>query len=234
MPQGGAPPSKAKRRRRRRAILAAVIGCQCLALVALWLAFQRRPGWYRPIIPADTVVRQARSETTAAIEETGQLMVRGTTFRISLDEGKLNEWVAALPYLWPDEASRVFDTLHGLAVQVEDGRVRIGGLLERGGWRTVVHLAVRVELVHSASKVRIVLEDVRAGALPVPLMALEAAAARADRSISLGHGRKVKLEQLFTGAEIENRFVWPNGERPFRIQSISIEHNEIILDLEPL
>ena len=42
------------------------------------------------------------------------------------------------------------------------------------------------------------------------------------------------VDQLFAGVNTRNRFVWPNGKRPFRISSIRAIGGELRIRLQPL
>ncbi|MFQ5590337.1 MAG: hypothetical protein ACE5HE_04155 [Phycisphaerae bacterium] len=42
------------------------------------------------------------------------------------------------------------------------------------------------------------------------------------------------VDQLFEGIRIDNRFIWPNGDRPCRISSLRISPGELRIGLEPL
>ena len=58
---------------------------------------------------------------------------------------------------------------------------------------------------------------------------------RADRDALGSLLREVEsVEDLFDGVGIRNRFVWPNGERRFRIDSVIVDDGVLRLRLEPL
>ena len=42
------------------------------------------------------------------------------------------------------------------------------------------------------------------------------------------------VDDLFDGVAIGNRFVWFNGDRPFRIESVRIDDGQLRLRIEPL
>ncbi len=61
----------------------------------------------------------------------------------------------------------------------------------------------------------------------------DSASSRPDDKESSIHGAK-SVDQLFRGVRFRNRFVWPNGKRPFRIVSFTITPGELRLRIEAL
>ncbi len=90
--------------------------------------------------------------------------------------------------------------------------------------------------------------EARGGSLPVPRAILrrlldpllrgvrDASSRSADPAgeFSPNLGDVGSIDDLFRGVKIRNRFVWGNGDRPFRIDSFTIDDGELRLSIEPL
>jgi hypothetical protein len=42
------------------------------------------------------------------------------------------------------------------------------------------------------------------------------------------------VDDWFSGVQLRNRFVWPNGRRPFRIGALAVTDGELRARLDPL
>ncbi|GAG48205.1 unnamed protein product, partial [marine sediment metagenome] len=100
--------------------------------------------------------------------------------------------------------------------------------------------------------VAIALTGARSGSLPVPQAVLERLlnplldrerVPRSSRSEGWGTTHSPlhsalddvrSVDDFFEGVKVRNRFIWPNGDRPFRIDSIRIDNGELHLRIEPL
>lgn len=227
-----APNVPARRWRVRRLAVASSVVSSSL-LVSMVLAFQCRPAWYDPVAADEEVIRRAQRESAAAVDETSRQLVRRKPFEVTISQQQINEWLAALPQLWPHWGERLPKEVGGLAVELEHDRVRVGALVERGGVRVVANGGLRIELTPDGKSVRLQLEDLRGGRLPVPRGLL-----RTVRGMILGPEEQggndgTNLLDLMEGLEIPNAFVWPNGERDFRLQSVRIAPEGVFLTLEP-
>ena len=229
-----------------------------VALIALWLTFQHKPGWYRPATLDEAGIQQARSRAIATADFVGDQMVRGEPFDVVLLDRSVNEWLAALPHVWPDARDSLPPELSDLAVRFDDGKVQIGAHYAARQWQAIVSVDMLLRPSDDGSAVEIALGGVHGGSLPVPRAILRSLldhllqSAWANRHLSCrsGSARRVPLmagrarptalqevqsvDELFEGVKIRNRFVWFNGDRPFRIDSIRIDGGELRLRIEPL
>jgi hypothetical protein len=226
--------------------IAFIVGA--VVLVALWLVFQHRPGWYRPEVVTETMLQQARTTSAAAADRVSKQVVEAETFDVRLTADTVNQWLAALPHLWPDARRSIPPEISDLAVHFEDNRVRVGALYAKDGWQAIVSVGLILAVSGDGEAVTVTLSDARGGSLPVPRMILEEILQRVRR----GAGRVVanpdpdaealesvlvglrSVDDLFDGVRLRNRFVWPNGRRPIRIAAIAADNGALHLQIEPL
>ncbi len=214
-----------------------------VGFVTLWLIFQHKPDWYRPPPVNERMLRDTRSEVAEIVEGISQRIVRGETFDLSFTEGTVNQWLAALPHVWPDARRNVPPELRDLVIRFDAGRIRIASLFVKGGWRAVLTMAVEVGLSTDGRRVSLELIEAHGGSLPVPHSVLAymlggLATGGADSVIRSGHPPTPRMPDTavdwLSGLRVPNRFVWPNGKRPFRIDAIELTPGRIRLRLESL
>ena len=235
-------------RRRIRLGLGIAFIVSAVVLVTLWLVFQHRPGWYRPEIVTETMLQQARTTSAAAADRVSKRIVEAETFEVRLTADTVNQWLAALPHLWPDARRSIPPEISDLAVHFDDGRVRVGALYAKDGWQAIVSVGLILAVSGDGDGITVTLDDARGGSLPVPRMILEeilqrvrqgAGRAGANPELDAGTLESVleglrSVDDLFDGVRLRNRFVWPNGRRPIRIAAIEADDGELHLQIEPL
>ncbi len=231
---------------RRTALVALLLGLT--GLTALWLTFQHKPGWYRPAVLDSAGLRRARRDATNTMDFIGDQIVRGEPFDLTLSERSVNEWLAALPHVWPEAARQLGTEFTDLAVDFYAGVVRVGGHFSSKGVRVIASVGLILEKTDDGRYLRIALIGAHGGSLPLPHVVLESLLERLLR-----HARAMKrdphatanpliralgeaesCEDLFLGLRVGNRFIWPNGRRAFRIADIEISDDLIRLRIEPL
>ncbi len=226
----------------RIALMVAFVGCT-VGFATLWLVFQHKPDWYRPPPVNEQMLRAARSEVAEIVEGISHRIVRGETFELSFTDETVNQWLAALPHDWPDARRNVPPELRDLVIRFEDGRIRIASLYVKGGWRAVLTVAVEVALSKNGRRISLELIEAHGGSLPVPHSVL----AYMLGGLAIGGGETVirggdpstphkpeTAADFLSGLRVPNRFVWPNGKRPFRIDAIELTQGRIRLRLESL
>lgn len=228
---------------RRVCILATSIGL--IGLAALWLTFQHKPGWYRPVTLNPVGLHQARRDATNTLDSVGDRIVRGEPFDLVLSKRSVNEWLAALPQLWPDAASRLGSQFTELAVDFDSDDIRLGALYTRRGWRVIASVDLKIAVTQDGRYLQITLPRLRGGSLPMPRRLLESLLEpfirQSRHNPSAGAGafdpiiREIgSASEQVAEVRLRNRFIWPNGRRAFRFASIEVKTGELRLRIEPL
>ena len=234
------------RRTAALSLLASLIG-----LLSLGLTLEHRPAWYIPAVLDAAGVQSARRDATRFVDQFGDRLVAGKPFEIVLRDEALNTWLTALPQIWPDAAQAMPSELYHPAIRFESGLLYAGAMYDVGGWRAIVSVAMTVSLSNDGTAVRFQLVDAYCGSAPLPrfLLARFTDPRFQARTPSPPQGTSIQdysenvissfrevrsIDQLFRGIRVRNRFVWPNGKRPFRIVGITINPDELRLRIEPL
>lgn len=234
-------------RRRLKIALPIGAGVATLTLVALWLSFQHIPAWYRPARLDEEGVRRAQRTAAAAIDSTSAQLVKRQPFEVVLEDATVNEWIAALPESVPELTESVPPEWDGFAVSFDHQRIQIAAHYHKDGWEAIVSLALSVRVEEDGSTIQVGLDAIQGGSLPVPRLVLNRLlspmweAARSRRSDDPASSALLSairsagsIDALFDGVELKNRFVWPNGDRPLRIDSVRIDGGKLTLKLTPL
>lgn len=240
--------SKRKLWRRVEWALTAMLIAVPLVLVAVWLALHHKPSWYVPAILDQTRIQQARRQAVTTADFISDRMVEGRPFTVVLTEQSVNEWLTALPHAWPDARDALPPEFSNPAIGFRDGKLWIGAHYVAEKWQAIISLGLRFDSSKDKAELAITLEGACGGSLPLPKMIVRQAFEQL-----LGQGRRGKRElngttrplldalqaiqsadELFEGVAVKNRFVWFNGERPYRIESIEIGKGELRLTIEPL
>ena len=229
-------------------VLSVLLGTMPIALVAFWLTFQHKPGWYKPAGLGESEMQQARGDAVQVADYVSDQMVLGKAFETVLHDAAVNKWLAALPYSWPEAGRLLPPEITDLAVRFESGKVRAGAHYERNGWQAILSVGLTVSVSADGNDISIALDGVYGGSLPVPRVVLRRMVDQLLESFSTDRDlasdplqplasaiRNVhSAEDLFRGLRIRNRFVWFNGDRPFRIKTVDIGEGELRLQVEPL
>ena len=243
-------PKTWRRRGRRVARLAflTVLTAGPVALVTVWFCLQHKPGWYRPAVLDDAGMQRARAGATGIVDSVSDRMVQGRPFDVVLLDRQVNEWLTALPHSWPEVQRSMPREITDPAVRFETGKVRVGAHCERGGWRAIISVGLSVRVSADGDSIETALTEAHGGSLPVPRWILDMlldsllqrgweardGAEDAPASILPGLDHVGSADDLFRGVKVSNRFIWQNGDRPFRIDAITIEDGTLRLSLEPL
>ncbi len=232
---------------RRAALLGAILSP--VTFVGLWLAFQHKPEWYQPVRLDDPDYQLARREAVATADSISDQLVQGKEFDLVLTDRSVNEWLAALPSIWPEAKQALPDELRDPAVRFAENRIRFAAHFDKNGWQAIVSVDLFVRVSDDGTSVTVALAGARGGSLPLPRAVIERLLRpliEHSRSSGKNHDanatspwdaavRSVRsVDQLFTGVNTRNRFVWPNGKRPFRIEWIRATNGELRIRLQPL
>ena len=213
-----------------------------LAGVILYLTAQHIPTWYRPITLSPEDFRRVRADATNFVDSVGDRLVTQEAFDVELSDRALNEWLTALPETWPDLQEDWPTELSAPALKFEQDAVHVGAMYQGSRWRGIVNLSLTCALSADSRELTVRLLDVRAGSLPLPEalltkllepVILELQKVRSDA----GHRVRSELDSLadlYAGVTVPNHYVWPNGKRRFRFESIEIRESNIHLRIVPL
>lgn len=225
------PPAHSAPRRSwiRRAGKRALIALPVVLLVS-WLVVHHRPGWYRPPVLDEEGLGRAQRDAVAAADDFGDRLVIRRAFTVTLVEGRVNEWLAALPEGWPESKELLPPELGQPAVHFAEGRLQIGVKLDRRELQSIVSFDLLPSVSADGRALVFRLGAIRSGAMPIPVSLME----RWLKPIiaeNAASDAPAPADALFA---IPNRFVWPNGERAFRIQNLTLSDGQVLIDIEPL
>jgi len=226
----------------------ATVVLSAVGILALWLAFQHKPGWYRPAVLDEPTLRRARSESVATADQVSDRLVKREAFELTLTDRSVNEWLAALPELWPEARDAWPPELSQPAVRFGEGTVRLGVHFEYEGWRAIIGVSLSVGVSADGQSLTVKLNAASGGSLPAPRTLLDRILdPQLDRLSRRRDARgqphdiwasslaKVRsTADLYDGVTVRNRFIWFNGRRPFRIAAIEVGGGELRLRIEPM
>jgi hypothetical protein len=228
------PPKKSKRKWIRRAGWCSTC-LSVLTLLTIWAAVQRKPSWYRPVNLDEDRLAQARRDSAEAADSFGDRLVAGVPFEVILKDEDLTAWLTAAPSLWPDLARNWPPELTAPAIRFQPGQARIGGHIESNGWRMILGASLHASVAADPKALTFRLNGIYGGSLPLPGALVERVAGFAPVSGAGDSEADVPtLQELLAGWPIQNRFVWPNGKRAFRIADIQFQDGAARIAIEPL
>jgi len=201
-----------------------------LGSLALVLALEYRPSWYRPVELSESHLQLARMEALRVVDSIGDRLVEGEPFEVILSDDQLNIWMAGLGQIWPEAAQRIPREIYEPYLDFEPGLLRVAARVETDGWRAIITTRYTFELSEDSRLLRIELASASCGCLGIP----ESLVSTALPSPIRVDGESYSVQDFFDGLNLANRFVWPNGRRSFRFGDIKIDSGSIRLRIEPL
>lgn len=208
--------------RRFRNYSARIVGaCASLFILTLVGAATCRPSSYRPraidyaLLPSDRV----------ALADTLQLVAdrlnAGQDAEITLDEARVNRWIAARNELWPAEQLPSIGNLSLPQMRFLEGqRLELSAIVTFRAVRVIGSMEVRIEL--SPGGIRFVPRSAAIGRLPVPIAWVRSAM----RDIE-------GVDTETSSFSIGRRGVWPNGHRAFEVSEIEVSRGRLRVVLKP-
>lgn len=193
-----------------------------VVVIALWLVMHHKPGWYHPAELDATGMQRARRQALSTADSISDQMVKRDPFDVVLSDESVTQWIAALGSIWPEAEAWVPPEITDIAVVFDDGVLRIAGRYS-GAWQAIVSAHLTLGVTEDGSRLWVQLVRAYGGSLPLPSSMIERLLMNPQADLS----NRVRTE-------IENRFVWFNGRRPYRILSIQIAQGELRLRIEPL
>ncbi len=200
--------------------------------IALWLAFQHKPSWYRPVHLDSEGLQRARRESVAAADDFGDRLVLGEPFEVTLTQQSINEWLFALPETWPQAKDALPPELREPFIQFVPGAVRFAAHVENAVGQAILSIDLGAAVSGDGTSLTVAASAIRGGSLRVPGFLIQ-------RMVSMikppsADQDAITIDQLLSGLSTRNRLTWPNGQRPFRIRAITIGHGTLRLAIEPL
>jgi hypothetical protein len=237
-----------RRRRRWKRALGLASTLTAAALVTLVLLLEHRPNWYRPADLDDLGLERARRQSVNFVDEVSGRMVAGQPFDLILAERSVNEWLFAILHHRPELRARIPPVLTAPSLGFRDGTLLLSALWDTGRWRAILTVELAMEGPYGDEYFKVSLRRAYVGSLPVPGFLLERLIAESIRDAyggrypSLpGSSKLSRQTEVFrwtpddaTEATIRNRFVWPNGDRAFRLDRIQSAKGEMLFLVEPL
>lgn len=217
--------------RKKRLLAIASIVALGLGFVILVLALEYRPAWYSPAVLTDSELQRFRMDAIRVVDYVGDQLVDRNSFEMTLSDDQLNAWLSGLDRIWPEAARRVPNEFVDPFVAFEHGVVRTAARMESDGWRAIVSSDYTLELSPDHSQLIVRLISARCGTVTLPrFIVMSFLKPYMDAQALSGF----TLDQLYDGKQIENRFLWPNGKRLFRIDQLDIEPGAVRIRIEPL
>lgn len=236
-------------RGRRRAlwVAAGLVALVSTALAALWLAAHHIPSWYHPVYVPEHRLDEVRSDAARTFNRFGDGLVRRRPFTLVLDEHRIGEWIDARERIWPGSGAWVPSWLNDPVIRLHDGQLTVSARVELEGYQFIAVADLSVE-IGSDDILIIRLERIAAGSLPLPvgllgdpltsllrLEGLDLDYLPAPVAEAAEYFRESDpIATLSKGVRRANRFIWENGRRPYRIESLTFADGQLTLGVDPL
>lgn len=217
------------RRRRRRLLWSAqlAVGGALLLVVVGGLLAIRRPAYFQPALVNRATLTQDKQDLVNVLDGIGAGLNRGQSVDVELVADQVNRWIAGRFEMWPEQSDLRLDPLRFPQVEFLDGdRIRASALVrEDDGWGVILTLEVRVRAAGEFLEIDV--HAARVGELPAPASWLLEEVERLARREGLPVRRRPG------GLLVPNRFVWPNGKRPFEVSAVAADNGRLKIRLTP-
>lgn len=218
-------------------MLSAIVG------LSLFLAAQRKPAWYAPSALDAKQRREARADATNLVDDISRLMVRGEPFVFSLGAERVTTWLGAVDIEEFITSENEDVRLARPAVALPGGeRLAIGLEVSRLGLRAVLSVEIRCALTEDGDELMLYIDSIRLGAIAIPRSQAMKILAPVREELEAGmradpDGFGARMEEgegeSLAVIRVRNDFVWPNGERAFRIRSIDATESAVSFGIVP-
>jgi len=201
-------------------------------IVSAYLALSYRPLWYQLPHVAPPQYQQIRDEVTGLISAVGTALHDERPVRLTLTDRQVNRWIAARRQIWPTLQGYLPPSLADPYVRFAGSRIVVAVRFESRWLRCLLSAEVRVRLDESAQVLRVSLEGLRVGAVPVPRSFVLKLLRQRLRTAGLPGPLATLVSQ--GDFVVPNRFVWPNGKFPFRLGMLAVNDGRLSLEIVPL
>jgi hypothetical protein len=162
-------------------------------------------------------------------------MVAGKPFTVRFTARELNELLIARHWLWPG-ADRWMGPLRTPYMHITTDGMQFGARHHWGNIQSVVSIDLSAE--PSPDHLILRIDGVHIGSMHMPL---SLATANLDLEAGPDAQDASDLERIFVGllkdgesVAVTNRFSWPNGNIPFRIDHIDLGRDDVTFGIHPL
>ena len=209
-------------------ILGSILGVLWLGFFA-FLALIYVPDWYEPVYvnPADQ--QKLRDDFTSLTTRFNNGMQHPQPFDLTVSARDINRYLSGMGFLDPRLKNSIPGGVTDPAVQLEDGYLKMGAVVDHEGKRVFASLWLKV----TAQEEWLVLDDVRAkiGLYPVPRdllkKQLEKASGKLFRSFPM-------VEEILDHGQYPNRFRYPNGNYDCRVTHLRAIDGVVYLTIQPI
>jgi hypothetical protein len=188
----------------------------------------RRPGWYQPAAIDYTRLVLDKADAINQFDAISAALNGGAPIDIVLSEAQVNRWIAARAEIWPDSDLVRLDPLERPVLDfLGPEGLRVAAAVHARGMRAVIS----IELDFQSDRDELIIEwtGVRVGDLRVPRGVVSGII---DRFVP---DQADPFRNFKDGvSRVPNRWVWPNGKQPFRIDRVTFMADEARLRLAPL
>ena len=205
-------------------------GTFVVVFVAGWLMFQHIPAWYAPPAVGPEAEDAVFNDWLGTMDVlTGQLINSPGPFEHRFTQRQINEWIAIREAKWPDARNWLPPGVTDPFVTIGPEGIRLAATVQKGRLRTVA--SVRLSLAVGQGGIKLALRDVDVGSLSVPKAFIDK---YLDQISAELESEDWCTGDLRRGFLLENRHVWPNGKKPFRITGLRFEPGACVVRFEPL
>lgn len=227
---------------KRLAFIAAILLVSCLGTI--WLLFQHKPAWYRPLEIPREQAQAIRDDFVGTVDHVSEKMNTSgvnKVFEIKLTQDQINAWLAAREQIYPALRQWTPVWLNDPYIILEQDGFRVAATAFQKGIKCVVSVNVRAHI--QTDGIAIQLTHVAGGSLPMPKSVIEGVITRLERHFRTTtafsednprHEVFPTLAELFKGTTIPKQWVWKNGDQPFLIQKIQFEPGAVTFAMQPL
>lgn len=228
------------RRLKRTAIALTVL---CVAFIAFgWMLFQHIPRWYQPVVFAPEEMQAVRDNYGAVGSDISRRMFSDEgAFRYTFTQDQINAWLPVLRNDVPPIRELLPPAFQNPYVSIGPDGVRLAVTVNYDGIRTVMSALLGVVVDEEAISLRV--KGVTGGSLPIPGPLLRQQLKRVDAKVgplhsvegrTVGPDDEVMPSTFLDGIQLTREYIWPNGERWYRILDLELQKGAIVATLEPL
>jgi len=196
-----------------------------ITIIALGGALTYKPAWYKPAAIDYAKLESDKRDVISLGDRISEALNARRPIEFELSTDQVNRWIAEKDE-WPSGRDIIFAPFERPYVEfLAGGRVRIGALVRQSGIEAVVTFVGVPDV--DGDRVVIVVESLGVGAAPLPWSRIESAIQ--PKLAEIGASERVRDGRI----TLDNRWLWPNGRRNYRVGSITVSEGVAKVRLEP-